>query len=510
MLQGRRKYLLGSLIGLLAMTWTVSRVVVLTRTSRLEVGPRTTFLEGSVQPDGTFDFESALHQKSSAGITPENNAAVLLEQACGRAEMPLDLRRRYYQYLGMAEPLASGKYLVLQEMFAQQETNSPQPRGEKFQILLDEMTTAQARPWSRTEFPRVAKWIDLNVEPLKLIEQASRRTEYYAPLVTSGSLLDAPLPLAQNMRTVARLLVTRAMLRISDGDLDGAARDLLTCHRLASLLGQNTTLIGALTAISLDAAASQGDQVWLAQPLTVEQIRRFQSEFQKLPEIGHIAPTLDLHERVTNLDSLQSFWTGKLDSAGKTRNLRLVRIDINAAFRRVNDHYDSLRGILQSEDSRARQTALANLHDTLKQRAQESVAPLRLAVNYIWNSRTTVTTSTTEVLLLLTAPVATQAQSADDRSRMRRQLVSLALALAEYRVKHGGYPDTLEALKPEFLKQIPLDSYISSPLIYRIHPEGYVLYAVGPNEKDDGGQSRDGRVDDVAFEVMHATRTEDR
>jgi hypothetical protein len=63
-----------------------------------------------------------------------------------------------------------------------------------------------------------------------------------------------------------------------------------------------------------------------------------------------------------------------------------------------------------------------------------------------------------------------------------------ACGLERYRLAHGQYPDTLEALVPQFAAKLPHDIVGGQPLKY--HPTGdgqFVLYSVGWNEKDDGG-----------------------
>jgi len=64
----------------------------------------------------------------------------------------------------------------------------------------------------------------------------------------------------------------------------------------------------------------------------------------------------------------------------------------------------------------------------------------------------------------------------------------LACGLERYRLAHGQYPDTLEALLPQFADKLPHDLIGGQPLKYHRTADGhYVLYSIGWNEKDDGG-----------------------
>lgn len=65
----------------------------------------------------------------------------------------------------------------------------------------------------------------------------------------------------------------------------------------------------------------------------------------------------------------------------------------------------------------------------------------------------------------------------------------IACALERYRLAHGEYPETLDALVPQFMEAIPHDIIGGQPLHYRRTDDGkFLLYSVGWNEMDDGGQ----------------------
>ena len=65
---------------------------------------------------------------------------------------------------------------------------------------------------------------------------------------------------------------------------------------------------------------------------------------------------------------------------------------------------------------------------------------------------------------------------------------TLACALERCRLANGQFPETLEALVPRFISQLPHDVITGEPYKYRRTNDGqFVLYSVGWNEKDDGG-----------------------
>jgi hypothetical protein len=65
----------------------------------------------------------------------------------------------------------------------------------------------------------------------------------------------------------------------------------------------------------------------------------------------------------------------------------------------------------------------------------------------------------------------------------------IVCALERYRLANGEYPGTLDALSPQFIEKLPHDIIGGEPLIYRRTADGtFLLYSIGWNEKDDGGQ----------------------
>lgn len=68
----------------------------------------------------------------------------------------------------------------------------------------------------------------------------------------------------------------------------------------------------------------------------------------------------------------------------------------------------------------------------------------------------------------------------------------LACALERFHRAHGEYPEKLEKLAPQFIETLPLELVNGQPFQYhRQSPDGYLLYSVGWNTKDDGGRAEE-------------------
>ncbi|UCD30242.1 MAG: hypothetical protein JSV03_07175 [Planctomycetota bacterium] len=75
-------------------------------------------------------------------------------------------------------------------------------------------------------------------------------------------------------------------------------------------------------------------------------------------------------------------------------------------------------------------------------------------------------------------------QQADNDGR------KIALALSAYHRDHNHYPDSLADLVPLYISTLPDDPFADQPFRYRLDDKGtYILYSVGTNGVDDGGNS---------------------
>ncbi len=85
---------------------------------------------------------------------------------------------------------------------------------------------------------------------------------------------------------------------------------------------------------------------------------------------------------------------------------------------------------------------------------------------------------------------------AEDLALAYRNLEKVGTALELYRLDQGDYPDSLDELLPKYLEELPVDPFDkdSKSLHFRgraVTGQRRLLYSVGPDHKDQGGQDRD-------------------
>jgi hypothetical protein len=96
-------------------------------------------------------------------------------------------------------------------------------------------------------------------------------------------------------------------------------------------------------------------------------------------------------------------------------------------------------------------------------------------------------------ILNAVAPATDNAINKTGRAQTTIQLAIVACALERYRLAQGTFPEKLDQLAPRFLSNVPLDPMIDQPFHYQRTDDGwFLLYSVGLNGTDDGGEMTSG------------------
>jgi hypothetical protein len=65
----------------------------------------------------------------------------------------------------------------------------------------------------------------------------------------------------------------------------------------------------------------------------------------------------------------------------------------------------------------------------------------------------------------------------------------IALACKIHKNQEGQFPENTSELIPGILKTEPLDPFTGKPYIYKLQDDGFIVYSVGSNKKDDEGRA---------------------
>jgi type II secretory pathway pseudopilin PulG len=93
-----------------------------------------------------------------------------------------------------------------------------------------------------------------------------------------------------------------------------------------------------------------------------------------------------------------------------------------------------------------------------------------------------------QLLAIIAVPNWTKAVQTFAFNQTKADEAQIVCALERYHLAHGNYPRTLNELVPQFVDKLPHDIIGGQPLKYQQTDGQFLLYSVGWNETDDGGQ----------------------
>jgi hypothetical protein len=477
------------------------------------ISRETTRITEPLDDEGHVDYVAALNQRYGAGVTPENNAAVLIVEALGPSPNGDPLPASLFEQLGIPRPEVNQEaYKPIDEFIDQlvdgaaeegptieetppadasedqsSEADEPTYPSEEF---YDQFRTAQVRPWSAEDYPWLAEEVlPRNEAALDRFVEASRRTRWFVPLERDVSLIEQVVILQSAIRDPTRLLCARAMHRLQAGDIDGACDDVIAARRLGRLVCQGATLIDALVGITVGGWGIQAQAAMAhSGELSTDQRERLAHALDDLPPPHSLAELVDEGERFMALESIQLTARGKMavDVSRSHKAALTTGVDWNRVLAQINNDYDQLASALEPASAAARLQDTDKYYDLLSQRRRNRSILSYTGSMISQHGRSKLVGQLISEIML---PSAISANNAWDRATVYDDLAALSLALGAYRAEHDEYPPSLDVLVPDYCDALPQDLYAEGPYKYRRTDEGCVLYSVGPNGQDNQGRA---------------------
>ena len=306
------------------------------------------------------------------------------------------------------------------------------------------------------------------------------------------------LPHLAALRNLNQILGTRAALELHDGNMDAAWTNLLASTRLITAWDPEPSEIShgvrfACTTLAYNA-------VWQALQAggwPDDRLAQLQREWESVDFLRGL-PETEAFARAAAADVRQR---DRREPLGHTFILRDLFRSPRSAWYALTEHWYRIR--YRHHGSYEDEGALLRYYKDREVQVRRAVqAPtwsemrsLPGITNVVpfqskYHSRMQALLNTRQMSL----GFAGRGQSLLGRaaeSEARRRLLVTAIALERYRGRHGSYPQTLQALAPEFLKQQPLDFMDGQPLRYHVMADSHiVLYSVGQDCADNGGEMR--------------------
>ncbi|GMW02142.1 MAG: hypothetical protein AMXMBFR84_32780 [Candidatus Hydrogenedentota bacterium] len=331
---------------------------------------------------------------------------------------------RYYRYAALLLSKADPGF------------NVPNQNDPLTLILQTTATPAPGDPL-RTRIESASPAIDI------LMHVATKTAAVYKPAIENNDYLTH----IDEMRGLASYLNAQAILSAYDGDARAASNYLAAALNLANNCEGNPNLIWCMIA---QGSAMNG-----------------RSAAQKILGMTHLDETTGIERELKRLGDSDNFKRAIVNET-KQMNDFLYEQSPLRLFGALNE-IATLRFVMNLDEAMKR--------DTYQQRVE-----LLDTYKHAGGRRITLTP-----LLQMTVPNVLRSAQSDAEFKIYVTQFQTAIALNHYKRQLGRYPDTLDALVPQFMTAVPQDAFSASPMTYTHEANGYTLLSIGPDGKDNGG-----------------------
>ncbi|AMV20057.1 hypothetical protein [Planctomyces sp. SH-PL14] len=478
----------------------------------LTIGPETTIIDGPLTADGLPDYVTYLNSKLSRGIEPEDNFWAQMWIVFGRTrELTPERAACHEKWLGIRIP---GEGTLKWGLFFEQSNVVAQDQAAR-------------APWTRDQFPQIAAWIDSNADALDKVARAAERSRAFTPLCASADdgfpLAGLSIPHVQPTFEVGRLLAARAMLRLGEGDVEGAWRDVLTCHRIARHMDGgwtafDLTLANAVrsrTAEALVRCIAQSDGPPAELEWRLEELKpllrvRPLAEVVDSEAFIFVDTILAIASGAASPETLSEFGllrprsrSGSSEASSPQEHFRDVLFQLEDRFLNTQlltfrSHcetslregiatYAEVKEALSRPEHLERQKRLIAIQGRFEEERQRLESPGALLTEFFESSSERLSRLSAHIILDGRLPsmasCEVQQTRGEARSRVLLAAMKIKMSLAGGAAVPARWSDL--ALDPTELT----DPFDGEPLRLRRETSAVVIYSVGPNGNDDDGRT---------------------
>jgi hypothetical protein len=350
---------------------------------------------------------------------------------------------------------------------------------------------------------------DPAIEALRL---AGRLPESRFPLnYNTDRPFDILLPHLASLKRCSQALQLRALAELQNGQSEKALDDVKLILRLTESIRTEPILISHLVRIAMVQITLQ--PVW-------EGLAGHKWSDAQLTELNHELAKLDfLADYEFSMRGERAMSIAAIEHLRRKRDFQeMINVDSDTSGDNLEDPFRSVAQVayhlIPSSVFYQNELAIARMHQQMfypivdVERRIASPETARLS-----DARMTEEFShfsIHKIFARLLVPALAKSVKRFAYAQSSVDMASVACALDRYRLAHGEYPESLDALSP-FIEKIPHDLINSQPLHYR-RTDGppsqsssaasgtFLLYSVGWNETDDDGvvvMSKTGRLVDT-------------
>jgi len=328
------------------------------------------------------------------------------------------------------------------------------------------------------------QWLDAHEEVHHLVRTGVQKPKCVFPMHNASRVIEILLPHYAGLRSLARYLVVHAKQHAHEGRYPEAADDLLMIAEVAEQTRKEPVLIGGLVNIAVRKMALRAlTDLVLRYDVSEELLRqvgdRLERSQQALPELrdGLKAErwmARDFTRLLVQRPGLAVIGQHggppgkKLDPDGERVRTALLRIVM--PDQTVADQFDRVYDRLETFASQPPLHVAKAMKDGADAEMLDDIPP--------WN-----------VLAKMLLPALGAANRSYLECDARTRLTRAVVLLKAFKMSHGDWPDELVrvggTLEPDLS-----DPFAGRPFRFTKEADGWVLYSVGPDLSNDGGNDR--------------------
>ena len=349
---------------------------------------------------------------------------------------------------------------------------------------------------SEQERQIIQRSISDNRESLELIRLGNQKPYYWKFYGTDENenyeLMSVLLPHLSDYKKLMYLLYWRGFFSAEKGNYENAFHDLLEVYSFGQhLRGQKTTLIEQLVAMAIEGMSMNTLQIVLAEyteQIDAALLNSVRQRFSAMIDDKDFTADYDT-EKLAMYDEVQRSFT---ESRFGKSHLYLPRLrEFGTGPRAGGDDIVTLFFILPNvlfthPDKEQTLEDVERFYSEMEKVAE--MTPASVNSQGLDIDQTAQEIVKRNIFLGILLPALGRVNQMAWRSRAESYATLVILAVKQYEKETGQLPESLDVLIDKgLLKKVPIDPFSDKPLVYKKTEDGFTLYSVGENFKDDGG-----------------------
>jgi hypothetical protein len=357
-------------------------------------------------------------------------------------------------------------------------------------------------PLTDVECEYIGRWIAQN-EPAWLQFKAGSEKSYcyrpyaYDPNDRDKSLWSIAQPPLSSLRRLAFMSIWRSRINRDQGRLQQSIDDCFVVVRCAAHWQGKGTIIQQLVGLGINNLAHQEILDILAdRKLSADELEGLQEQLSKIYPGDY--PLINIEsEKLIFMDIIQHSFTDGGPGGGhlipgswnKYMDLGSPAPDVDKTEERL--YMPFYTAVSMYHARRDATVAKANEIFDLESKLTR-MTPYERHVSNIKTPDEIMHDSWENYrffLIQIFLPATTRVSELGYRGKMVHEATLALLAVLRWQLQNNQYPATLDELVAAgLLKELPKDPYSDKSFVYKKKDDDFILYSVGPNFKDDGGE----------------------